>query len=285
MSSEVRPFESIDDEYLHRLYQLLSLIWLWLSFTFSVWYLYLLAPCFVNDLWWPNYNASGSQAFLIDTINYLTKVHPNVGNVDITSALSDQNYGKEMVYPNEYPIEGAAHQLTSLLYAISAIRNMSTPFTLWIPTQYCWVDFGKQWEIATTEQRQQRCYTKFSHNAAVYLEGVLRNTQWSKFIASFGGPGDLFTVGIQQAFEETQAGQIWLKATSSCNTTLDDEFIYWESFNLSTFHVLDGLLSFHYHDTMYVFDIKSWKLHAFQHGISGALDKRLQLAIPLPNEY
>ncbi|OQS07266.1 hypothetical protein THRCLA_00730 [Thraustotheca clavata] len=46
--------------------------------------------------------------------------------------------------------------------------------------------------------------------------------------------------------------------------------------------VLDGLLSFHYHDTMYVFDVKSWKMHALKNGIDSALDKRLQLAIPLP---
>ncbi|OQR82070.1 hypothetical protein THRCLA_11159 [Thraustotheca clavata] len=240
MSSEIRPFETLDVKHSHRWYQLLSLIWLWLSFTFSVWYLYLLAPSFANDLWWPNYNASGSQAFLIDTINYLIKVNQNMGNVDITSVLNDHDYGNEVTYPNIYPIEGAAiltNQLTSLSHAIPAIRNMSTKYNLWIPTLYCWVDFSKQWEVATTDQRQQRCYTKFKHNAAMYLEGVLRNTQWSKFIASFGGPGNLFTIGIQLALEETSAGQIWLNTTSSCNTTLEQELIYWESFNVSIFQI------------------------------------------------
>ncbi|OQR99821.1 enoyl-CoA hydratase/isomerase family, partial [Thraustotheca clavata] len=216
----------------------ISLLWLWGSFSCTIWYLYILRPSFSNDLWWPNYNASGHQAFLIDSINFLLKTEISMGQVDITTVLSDKSYGTDLTYPFVYPGDGAAiltTQLISLPHAIETIRNMSSVYLLWVPTQFCWVDFTKQWEIATTDKRQSRCAHKYSTNSAVYLEAFLRNTKWSKFIANFGGPGNLFTVGIQLALEETKAGLLWLNSTASCNTSFKEELLYWTSFNLSTF--------------------------------------------------
>ncbi|KDO19785.1 hypothetical protein SPRG_14979 [Saprolegnia parasitica CBS 223.65] len=211
--------------------------WLWLggSLAAGVWYLALLAPHFANDLWWAHYTTSGSQAFLIDATNALLESDA----VDILAVTIAKSYAAEVTYPTRHPTYASRlllTSLTSLEFAIANLRNTSASYALWLPTQFCYVDFGKVWEMAQTDARQARCAAKYTANGAVYLETVLRNVEsWSSLLELYGGDGNIFTIGLQLALQESATGYAWLDATANVSTSIADEANLWRSAGLDYF--------------------------------------------------
>ncbi|KAF0711885.1 hypothetical protein As57867_004988, partial [Aphanomyces stellatus] len=104
-------------------------------------------------------------------------------------------------------------------------------------TQYCWVDLQRQFEVAHTAGRQQRCADRYSANGAVYMETMLRNQDWDDFIANYGGDGGIFTISVQAWLEQVPSGQLWLAATASARrtTTVPQEIAYWRTQNITSY--------------------------------------------------
>ncbi|KAG9409806.1 hypothetical protein AC1031_020115 [Aphanomyces cochlioides] len=52
---------------------------------------------------------------------------------------------------------------TDLKIVIPGLRNMDACLTPWIATQFCWLDFTKQWEMANSAARQARCAKTYAY--------------------------------------------------------------------------------------------------------------------------
>jgi hypothetical protein len=209
----------------------------------SAWYVQIAEPIFANDFWWKGYNLSGHESFLIDILNAapLETTTNRSGSFDVFTPVMFRNYNEEASFSSfshEYARRLLLSDWTSIEYAIRNLRRLEMR-SVWIgeeTTQYCWVDFDREFEVAHTEKRQARCAERYRGNGAVYLESVLRNVNWDAFMRSYGGPGNLFTVAIQLALEESEQGQQWLNKTSRARaqTSIHDELVYWQAYNLST---------------------------------------------------
>ncbi|EQC28294.1 hypothetical protein SDRG_13974 [Saprolegnia diclina VS20] len=238
MASRVQPEFTPLAPRRQRLTTLAAWFWLSGSLAASVWYLALLAPPFANDLWWANYNTSGTQAFLIDATNALLESQAS-GAVDLLTVTITKSYHTDVTYPTRHPTYASRlllTSLTSLEFAIANLRNTSAAYALWLPTQFCYVDLNKRWEMAQTETRQARCAASYTTNGAVYLETVLRNVQsWSSFLELYGGDGNIFTIGVQLAIQESPTGKAWLDATATVSTSIDDEASLWRAKGLTFF--------------------------------------------------
>ncbi|KAH9113329.1 hypothetical protein AeMF1_001832 [Aphanomyces euteiches] len=90
----------------------------------------------------------------------------------------------------------------------------------WISIQYCWLDFGKKWEMANTVKRQARCSNNYTTNAAVYLETLLRNVQWTQLQTCWGSSLD---IALGSPLRRLANGTSWWKAVMSVKTTEVEE--------------------------------------------------------------
>ncbi|KAF0691321.1 hypothetical protein As57867_017366, partial [Aphanomyces stellatus] len=212
-----------------------------LSLGLSVVYLTLLQPAFSNDLWWPHYNVTGHQALLIDLFNVALATQAN-GTIDLLApwAVIDKSYNSSVATAAIYPTYVRRlmwAEFTSVEYAVVNLRSMSGFWSLWMCTQYCWVDLQRQFEVAHTAGRQQRCADRYRANGAVYMETMLRNQIWDDFIANYGGDGGMFTVSLQAWLEQVPSGQTWLEATSTARltTTVAQEMAYWRTQNITSY--------------------------------------------------
>ncbi|OQR84553.1 hypothetical protein ACHHYP_13256 [Achlya hypogyna] len=220
----------------------------YMSMAFSLgsglWYLSLLAPVLANDLWWPNYNASGYEGFVTDSLNQLlqTAIEPSLAVLAPEASVTKEYSATPTVVAvhTTYARAVLLGNLTSIEFAIGNLRNMVASDTLWIGTQYCWVDFNQTFPVAHTPARQARCAQRYASNGASYLEAVLRNTDWDKFQRRVGGPDGIFTVGIQRGLEASSAGQDWIAATAAALPThsMADEAAYWRRYGIDRFEMM-----------------------------------------------
>ncbi|OQR83109.1 hypothetical protein ACHHYP_15089, partial [Achlya hypogyna] len=214
-----------------RLEAWLGVVYVLLSLGGCVWYTHLLRPSFANDLWWAGYNITGYQAFLLDLANQFLATNSN-GTLDILSpsATVFKTYtaldASTLIY-TPYMHDVVLGQLTTVEYAVPQLRRLSTYWCMRMNVQHCWVDFNRALRWPTR------------HNAAVYMEAILRNQPWVPYLALWGGAGLRFNVAIQRGLEETQRGRDFLAqmATAYTSTSVADELAYWMSFDLTIFEL------------------------------------------------
>ncbi|RHY72391.1 hypothetical protein DYB30_007802, partial [Aphanomyces astaci] len=214
-----------------------------LSVLCSCGYLALLHPSLSNDVWWHNYTTSVDQALAIDMFNTLLATQTS-GPVDLLAprATVDKLYSTSSMstFTSLQSTRGrrlVTTELTSIPYAVENLRALDPVELGWMGTQYCWVDFDRQFELAHTSSRQRRCLAHYKRNGAVYLEAVVRNQNWANLMTHIGGDDGLFTVAILDWLDQTEAGQRWITATSNARitTTVADEVAYWEAHLLTSF--------------------------------------------------
>ncbi|KAF0695744.1 hypothetical protein As57867_013405, partial [Aphanomyces stellatus] len=212
-----------------------------LSLGLSVVYLTLLQPAFSNDLWWPHYNVTVHQALLIDLFNVALATQAN-GTIDLLApwAVIDKSYDSSVATAAIYPTYVRRliwAEFTSVEYAVVNLRSLSGSWSLWMCTQYCWVDLQRQFEVAHTTGRQQRCADRYSANGAVYMETMLRNQNWDDFVANYGGDGGVFTLSVQAWANAVPGGSEWLAATASARltTSVAQEIAYWRAQNITSY--------------------------------------------------
>ncbi|KDO20573.1 hypothetical protein SPRG_13604 [Saprolegnia parasitica CBS 223.65] len=210
-----------------------------LSLFCGVWFLQQLNPSFANDLFWAHYNLSGYEAYLIDVSNAVLAT-TDAGDIDLLAMSMDKAYtspiSSTLVYTT-YARSLALTKCTSLEYAVPNVRNMSMSAIKNPNAQLCWVDFEKQWEVAHTLRRQERCAQRYVYNAAVYYEAYLRNTNVPAFLRKFGTPGNEFYVAILAAILVSPRGSRWLDAVSNAlpTTSVDQEVAFWRRVPLTEF--------------------------------------------------
>ncbi|KAF0713850.1 hypothetical protein As57867_004173, partial [Aphanomyces stellatus] len=202
----------------------------------------IMQPSFANDVWWANYTPSVDQAFVVDLFNDRLALQSS-GPLDVLSpnaflskSYSSVEYATTEYYPT-YARRLVLTELTSIEYAIANLRSIPSSDVVYLSTIYCWVDLNRQFELAHTRARQQRCVDRYSRNGAVYLESVLRNQIWAGFIHAYG---DIFSIAIGNWLQTETAGQMWLNTTAIAlaTTTLAQEEAYWLSHNISYFELL-----------------------------------------------
>ncbi|EQC39459.1 hypothetical protein SDRG_03661 [Saprolegnia diclina VS20] len=223
---------------------LLGVTYVVLSVLSGIMYLRVLAQSSANDLWWPHYNASGYEAFLVDLINQMLPVVSS-GTWDLRSpdAMVPQAYARlsaaTRIYPPYIHSLLVSPRLTSPTFVIPKLRALTPFWSMRINVPSCWVDFNQSFEMALTIARQQRCAQRYRHNAAVYLEAVVRNQVWADYMAMWGTPGSYFDVAVQQGLRASIAGQTWLTNVSIAakTTSVADEVDYWQKHNLTSFEL------------------------------------------------
>ncbi|KAF0686983.1 hypothetical protein As57867_021168, partial [Aphanomyces stellatus] len=196
----------------------------------------LLSPAMSNDLWWADFNASGGQSFVIDVFNRHLAVATALKTIDLTSPANGaaKDYSKPFT-----PIEvGPAYAFMVLKensYDLSKIipklRYLPGP-TSDIPTEYCWVDFNKTWELSHTALRQKRCYSRYAGNGAVYFEAIMRLVSWKQYMLNFESN---FNVTIGNALVRTNRGLEWIRQTKDAFTDVPSELAYWTAMGISRF--------------------------------------------------
>ncbi|KAF0684482.1 Aste57867_23544 [Aphanomyces stellatus] len=201
----------------------------------SVYYLGQLEPASRNDMLWADYSVNGTQALLVDLVNQLLATGTTTEPLDVlaTSACTDKTYldpaSSTQVFP-AYARRLVLADLTSLAYAVPNLRSLAGAASMNMPTQYCYVDLNRTFEVAHTEARQARCAAQYRDNGAVYMETVLRNQVWDDFMLNFGGDGGMFTITVETWLQAMPAGQVWLETTATARsvTSVDQEIAYWQ---------------------------------------------------------
>ncbi|KAF0698544.1 Aste57867_10843 [Aphanomyces stellatus] len=211
----------------------------YLLFTLScgVDYVTLLAPSLTNELYWPRFNISGFETFVIDAANLRLMDMSAQGNVDMLSSdvIMPKSYAKDDVQPQFAPTYSRQLLLTQLNTLPRAIRDLrNTTKSTVVYAHYCWVDFQRRWDIAHTAARSARCLQKYTANGANYLETLFRNTDWNAFSLQFQ---DSWPIAFGLALAATPEGAQWLaeRPTSVMQLSVDDEVAYLHSLAITRY--------------------------------------------------
>ncbi|CAK4921403.1 unnamed protein product [Aphanomyces euteiches] len=223
-----------------RVVSLIGLVYMSSTIFGSITYLTLTTTNMANDFWWANYNATREHAYMGRLYNTQLLIRPQAGSVTVTDTkfMDDANYTTSLptaVAVNMKPLYASQIMGTDALdmaTTIHGLRVMDACLAPWIATQYCWLDFGKKWEMANTAIRQIRCGTNFSTNAAVYLESVLRNVQWPRLRSCWGTSID---TALGNPLNRLPNGPAWWSAVQSVTTSEADELAYWQSSGVTSF--------------------------------------------------
>ncbi|KAF0686069.1 Aste57867_22034 [Aphanomyces stellatus] len=206
----------------------------------SVWYCILLQPSMTNDLYWPHYNTTGYQAFLVDILNVKLQTLSN-GSVDLfaADAALPKCYASATTQPdfyNNYARRVLYTEMNTLAKAIQGMRSTGKSRLASAYAQYCWVDFERRWDIAHTDGRARRCLERYVDNAANYVEFVLRNVDWTVFQRANSAA---WPIVIGQALEATLDGAQWLadRPKYAQKLSVADEVAYLEAHQLTRYEL------------------------------------------------
>ncbi|KAH9139215.1 hypothetical protein AeRB84_016508 [Aphanomyces euteiches] len=217
-------------------YAILGLGLLYLSITLacSLTFVLLLTPTMVNHLFWPHFNRTGYQAFLIDLLNGQLDTIQH-GSVDLYALSMRKSYAdSDTIHFNSgYARRVFYSEFNHLYKAIQSILNTDVTKITSIYAHYCWVDFGRRWSLEHNEARARRCVRRQVDNAAAYLESLRRNTDWAEFLATMH---DKWLTAIQSALMSTPPGIAWLNLSKSF-LSLPDEVLYLQSLNLTRYDI------------------------------------------------
>ncbi|KAF0693726.1 hypothetical protein As57867_015283, partial [Aphanomyces stellatus] len=180
----------------------------------SVSYLNVSQVNLANDMYWADFNMTGTAAFAV----WLNSEIP-LNATTKTISLTDDAINS----PAPYNTSTATSHFPEIQARLRATDACSIP---WISTQYCYVDFNQRWEIANTASRQIRCKSpSMTANGAVYLESLLRNVQFVDFDQCWG---KAFEVAVARDLRSQSDGQLWLnEVMKDTKTSVADEVALW----------------------------------------------------------
>ncbi|OQR83772.1 hypothetical protein ACHHYP_14299 [Achlya hypogyna] len=216
-----------------------GVLYLCATLTSNVAYVRVLQEALANDFGWPGFNTTGMYAFLANTFNHEIMLSTNNSVLAVASpAYADVS---RMYNGTDLTVSWSAGAVRRLLYdprhiilteVIVGLRRTDACQLPWMFTQYCWLDFGRQWGMASTEARQRRC-TRQLDNGAVYLEAGLRNVNdWGAWHTCWG---DAFSKAIQEPLAATTSGRLWLAALSTATASVADELEIWSTNGIQRF--------------------------------------------------
>ncbi|KAF0683092.1 Aste57867_24780 [Aphanomyces stellatus] len=207
----------------------------------SVSYIAVSTVNFANDFYWATFNLTGHHIALANwyhqqlglgrsTLSRLRLDDPKWSTIDVNYsdstlqiALSSPWYGASLQF----------EILSDMRMSIQGLRRSDGCQAPWIFSQYCWVDFDRRWPMAVTAARQDRCQAGTS-NGALYLEAVLRNTDWDAFHRCWA---PAFDVAFGNELRSSVDGLAWLAQTRTNQDSIDAEVATWTRAGLSHYTV------------------------------------------------
>ncbi|EQC37864.1 hypothetical protein SDRG_04885 [Saprolegnia diclina VS20] len=216
-----------------------GLVYIGCTLVSNVAYLSIAADYMANDFFWANFNTSGAYAFLATRVNAELLVGPS----SLLELESTKHIDYFTAYDGSQPsaLMSAATATRRALFhpnvstleaAITGLRAMHPCQLPWMATQYCYLDLGRVWEMASTAKRQERC-RHMTRNGAVFLETALRNVHdWDAFDSCWG---DAFASGIVTEVGRSSYGKAWLQQTTRVTNEVADEVALWRRANVSEF--------------------------------------------------
>ncbi|KAF0684189.1 Aste57867_23812 [Aphanomyces stellatus] len=214
---------------------LLGLVYVAFSIACSWSYVLLLTPFTQNDLLWYRFNTS-VQAWVMDAMNRIDLVDASHSKLTALGFAQQKAYASNAVeLVPTYPRKLLLTQPLEPALAITSCRETSLRDLLWVSTQYCFVDFGQRFVLAHTRKRETRCrQPNLAHNGAVYLEAILRNTDRSGFVATYGGPVGMFTTAIARSLQQSAVGQAFLEGVAThVMASVEAEVAFWATYNVT----------------------------------------------------
>ncbi|KAG9414735.1 hypothetical protein AC1031_008150 [Aphanomyces cochlioides] len=214
---------------------LFGVLFLLASAVSSALFFYVTEAKLSNDFLWDGFNSTGMQAFLMSMYNEKLLISPGPLEIDLDSTILAQffNLSSTTVVSSALYMSTMQFEELSLRSTISGLRSIDGCQAPWIATQYCWLDFDREWEMANSLKRQQRCRNMTS-NGAVFLETVFRNIPWQIFYSCWG---QAVEIAIFRDLRQSIRGKQWIDSVQSIRGPIDAEENYWLSKNISTFTV------------------------------------------------
>ncbi|KAF0713821.1 hypothetical protein As57867_004184, partial [Aphanomyces stellatus] len=216
-----------------------GLVVLVLSAGMAAKYMTILDAYVQNDYFWTHFNASGAQTFVADVFNrqlWNTTTPHDLGLFTI-DASNEKDYSQSYTTVSVFNTDArriAVEQLMDLRLAIAGLRSQTVAHSANTITCYCWIDFDQVWETAHTAERQARCRAKYAANGVVYMESMLRNTDWTAWYTSWG---PLFENAYGSAILESAGGAAWLNRTTLALNmfTIPAEIEFWNQHNVTQY--------------------------------------------------
>ena len=213
------------------LLKLLGVAAIALDLSGSVSYLALTTESMPNDLLWPHFNISGTHAFLAQWFVDEGALGTSVHALDDVVINARGDFSTPIASVPALTQGGARAQyatLTSLSDAIAGLRRVDGCDGPWVSTQYCYLDFNQEWEMANSVQRQERCKSMVT-NGAVFLASLLRNID----VAACWG--ESFEIGFASDLRESHAGQALLASFAPPYLSIDDEVSLWNQKRITSY--------------------------------------------------
>ncbi|KAF0682428.1 Aste57867_25441 [Aphanomyces stellatus] len=234
--SSVQP-RSTRCDWFHRLG---GLTYVTISFAMTVKYMTIMHAYAENDYLWTDFNASGAQTFVSDVFNsQLWNTTSGTRDLSLfsTNVALEKDYSQAETRMTVQATDARRiimEQLNNLPLVIAGLRSQTPRQSGQAMTCYCWLDFEHQWEVAHTTARQARCAARYANNGAVYMEAMLRNTDWAAWSTMWGLK---FQVAYGNALYESPGGKAWLNQTSAALPTVDvaTEIQYWQQHNVTEY--------------------------------------------------
>ncbi|KAF0720039.1 Aste57867_618 [Aphanomyces stellatus] len=219
---------------IHALWVSAGLLYLVGTLACGVVYLTILVENLANDFWWRQFNTTGGQTFLADVFNARLSqgLHRNATTVDLLAddmAATGKDYSTSLTFIDMRETSARQWMLQPLPLdmAVTTIRANSLYENTYTIISYCWVDLGRQFEMAHTAFRQQRCLKRQTANAAMYLETLLRNTAQVDLMQS--DVGTQINQTILTPVTTLSNGQAWVSALYANKwLAVDDEVKLWQ---------------------------------------------------------
>ncbi|KAF0720746.1 Aste57867_88 [Aphanomyces stellatus] len=225
----------------HWSHRVLGLVFVATSGAMTAVYLTILDAFVQNDYFWTDFNASGTQTFVSDVFNtqLWNTSTPATLPLFTRDVASEKDYSQPQAFISVQATDArriAVEVLRSIPAAIAGLRSQSTAQTTRSLTHYCWLDFNHQWEVAHTAARQARCRANYTANGVMYLESMLRNTDWMAWYAMWGAQ---FQVTYGSAIDESAGGNAWLSQTTTAmaSFSIDMEVAYWTANGVTEFEL------------------------------------------------
>ncbi|KAF0708758.1 hypothetical protein As57867_006209, partial [Aphanomyces stellatus] len=227
----------------HRIWVAAGMAYLLFSLTCSILYLTILIESLTNDFWWRQFNTTGGQTFLADVFNahLIGGSFPNTEVLDLfghsAANLKDYSASTTFIDMREPTARQWLLHPIPLDLAVTTLRANSLYENIYTVTPYCWVDLGRQFDMAHTAARQQRCGNPGRrNNAAVVFETLLRNIVTSDLTST------AFGIGINQTVLmpvlTLPNGQDWVQALLTHTwPPLADEVALWQQHGLTHYTI------------------------------------------------
>ncbi|KAF0688425.1 Aste57867_19941 [Aphanomyces stellatus] len=200
-------------------------------------YLFASQAYFTNDFLWVGFEDTHTQAFLSNWFNVQLQLANSTKQISIDDtaygdyATTNQDTQRNIISSALYPIL-IQDEANTLINVIQGLRTMDSCYLPWIATAFCFADFDKTWEMAFSAERQHRCIQNEVTNGAVYLEAIVRNTNWLDLDMCWG---QALESSIFSPIRTTNKGADWIHSVQTAKLELDDEIKSWQSHGIERF--------------------------------------------------